>query len=264
VKKLNVLNMFSLKGKTALVTGGAGLYGRQIVYALAQAGAKTYTASRNMENSEDFAENARRQGLDVHALKYDQGSHESILSLKESIQRDSGNLHILVNNSVMRSGHIEELTEETLSKDMEVNSTGLILMCREFGSLMAAQGGGSIINIGSIYGLVGYDDWLYRDTGLNKTGGAAYYYNKGGMQNVTRFFAGYYGPKGVRVNCIHPGGHYTTNLPDAFVKNYTDKTFLKRMADDTDLMGIIVFLASDASAYITGTNIPVDGGLTAK
>jgi NAD(P)-dependent dehydrogenase (short-subunit alcohol dehydrogenase family) len=135
---------------------------------------------------------------------------------------------------------------------------------REFADQMALQGKGSIINIGSIYGLVGYDDWLYEGTGLQKSGGAAYYYNKGGIVNLTKFFAGYYGPRGVRVNCIHPGGYETSAQPDDFKQNYIKKTFLKRLANDEDMKGILVFLSSDASGYITGTNIPVDGGLTAK
>jgi NAD(P)-dependent dehydrogenase (short-subunit alcohol dehydrogenase family) len=186
------------------------------------------------------------------------------VGLRDEILERSGRVDILINNSVARSGHIDDLTPELLDNDLKVNGTGVILMCREFARAMAEKGGGSVINIGSIYGLVGYDDWLYEGTGLQKTGGAAYYYNKGGMANLTRFFAGYYGAENVRFNCIHPGGYETGQTPGDFKKNYMEKTFLKRMANDTDLMGILVFLASDASAYITGANIPVDGGLTAK
>ena len=261
---MNILDSFSLKGKVALVTGGSGLYGRQMVRALAQAGAETYTASRNMEKLTAFTALLKSEGLSVTPLSYDQSSTDSIVALRDEILKRSGKIDILINNSVARSGHIEELTEEKLNDDFSVNATGIIIMCREFGKAMAEAGSGSVINIGSIYGLVGYDDWLYEGTGLFKTGGAAYYYNKGGMTNLTRFFAGYYGPQGVRFNCVHPGGYETDSQPDAFKKNYSDKTFLKRLANDSDMMGILIFLASDASAYITGTNIPVDGGLTAK
>lgn len=261
---MGILDNFSLKGKVALVTGGSGLYGQQMVRAMAEAGAVTYTASRNKDKLEAFCRDLKQEGLEVIPLTYDQGSVESIVALRDEIIKRSGKIDILVNNSVARSGNIEELTEQKANDDFAINATGIIMMCREFGRAMAESGGGSVINIGSIYGLVGYDDWLYEGTGLVKTGGAAYYYNKGGMANLTKFFAGYYGPSGVRFNCIHPGGFETDSQPEAFKKNYTDKTFLKRMANDTDVMGILVFLASDASAYITGTNIPVDGGLTAK
>jgi len=261
---MNVLNSFSLKGKVALVTGGAGLYGRQMVRAMAEAGATTYTASRNIEKLTEFTETLKKEGLSVTPLTYDQGSLESIIALRDEIIKKSGSIDILINNSVYRSGPIEDLTEENANADFSINATGIIMMCREFGKAMAKAGSGSVINIGSIYGLVGYDDWLYEGTGLLKTGGAAYYYNKGGMTNLTRFFAGFYGPSGVRYNCIHPGGYETESQPAAFKKNYSDKTFLKRLANDDDMKGILVFLASDASAYITGTNIPVDGGLTAK
>lgn len=261
---MNILETFNLKGKVALVTGGAGLYGRQMVRAMAQAGAETYTASRNLKKLKEFTDLLKDEGLEVTPLAYDQSSIDSIISLRDEIIRISGKIDILINNSVARSGPVEELTEEKANADFSVNATGVIMMCREFGKAMAGAGSGSIINIGSIYGLVGYDDWLYEGTGLLKTGGAAYYFNKGGMVNLTRFFAGFYGPSGVRFNCIHPGGYETDSQPEAFKKNYSDKTFLKRLANDEDMMGILVFLASDASAYITGTNIPVDGGLTAK
>ncbi len=261
---MNVLDSFSLKGKVALVTGGAGLYGRQMVRALGQAGAKVYTASRNLESLEEFVYKVEKEGIDVTALQYDQSDLDSIVALKNEIIKRSGRMDILINNSVARSGHVEDLSPDLLDNDFKVNASGVIFMCREFGKAMAESGGGSVINIGSIYGLVGYDDWLYEGTGLQKTGGAAYYYNKGGMANLTRFFAGYYGPEKVRFNCIHPGGYETQKTPGDFKQNYINKTFLKRMANDTDLMGALVFLASDASAYVTGTNIPVDGGLTAK
>jgi len=261
---MGILDKFSLKGKVVLVTGGSGQYGRQMVRAMAEAGAITYTASRNMENLKEFCRSLKEGRLEATPLTYDQGSLESIVALRDEIIKRSGRIDILINNSVARSGPVEDLTEEKANNDFRINATGIIMMCREFGKAMAESGGGSVINIGSIYGLVGYDDWLYEGTGLQKTGGAAYYYNKGGMANLTRFFAGFYGPSNVRYNCIHPGGFETDSQPDAFKKNYSDKTFLKRLANDSDVMGALVFLASDASAYITGTNIPVDGGLTAK
>ena len=126
---------------------------------------------------------------------------------------------------------------------------------------MAAHGGGSIINIGSIQGMVGPDLTLYE--GIDWSAPPDYFFHKGGLLQLTRYAAAKLGPRQVRVNCISPGGFFADQ--DAkFVQRYNARTFLNRMASATDLKGVIVFLASDASAYITGANIPVDGGYTAK
>lgn len=127
---------------------------------------------------------------------------------------------------------------------------------------MRVNGTGSIINIGSMMGLVGVEPLNYQGTDMHGWY-PDYFFHKGGMTNLTRFLASYYGPRGIRVNCIHPGG-LNTGQPAAFLKNYSERTCLGRLANDTDLMGIVVFLASAASVYLTGTNIPVDGGYTAK
>jgi NAD(P)-dependent dehydrogenase (short-subunit alcohol dehydrogenase family) len=144
---------------------------------------------------------------------------------------------------------------------MRINATGLILVTRAIGAVMADKG--SIINIGSMMGLVGLEPLNYRGTEMSGWS-PDYFFHKGGMANVTRFFASYYGPRGIRVNCVHPGGLRAPSQPDAFVRNYSERTCLGRLANDTDLIGVILFLASDASLYVTGTNIPVDGGYTAK
>jgi NAD(P)-dependent dehydrogenase (short-subunit alcohol dehydrogenase family) len=259
---MGVLDLFLLKGKTALVTGGAGLYGRQIVRALAEAGARTYIASRNVGALESLAASHRASGLDVRAARLDQSDETSILALRDLIARESGKLDVLVNNSVARplkNGYFSPAKE--IEESMRVNAVGLILLTRAMGEIMAD--GGSIINIGSIMGLVGLEPLNYRGTEMQGWL-PDYVFVKGGMANLTRFLASYYGHRGIRVNCVHPGGLRTPNQPEAFVRNYSERTCLGRLANDTDLMGIIVFLASDASAYVTGTNIPVDGGYTAK
>jgi NAD(P)-dependent dehydrogenase (short-subunit alcohol dehydrogenase family) len=261
---MNTLEMFSLKGKAALVTGGAGLYGRQIVAALAEAGARTYVASRNLGVLEKLAGEHRTLGLDVTALQYDQAEEGSILKLREEIKKRSGRIDILVNNSVLRpmkKGYRDDVL--TFAESMKVNATGLFVITRAFGDMMSEQGNGSIINIGSIQGMIGPDPFIYRGTEMSGWY-PDYFFHKGGIINFTRFIASYYGLQNIRCNCISPGGFLTENMPEAFVRQYSEKTVLGRLAKETDLMGIIVFLASDASAYITGTNIPVDGGYTAK
>ena len=259
---MKVLETFSLKGKVALVTGGAGSYGRQIVRALAEAGARTYIASRNLEVLEKAAAEHRALGHDVRALRLDQADEPSILAARDTIVRESGKLDILVNNAVARpvkKGYFD--TAAAIDESMRVNGTGLILVTRALGEVMAD--GGSIINIGSMMGLVGVEPLNYRGTEMNGWY-PDYFFHKGGMANLTRFLASYYGPRGIRCNCVHPGGLRSPSQPEAFVKNYSERTCLGRLANDTDMMGMIVFLAADASAYVTGTNIPVDGGYTAK
>ena len=255
------MELFNLTGRVALVTGGAGLYGRQIAEALAEAGAKTFIASRGLDALEKQAETFRRAGLDVTALSLDQSREDSILHLLADIVDRAGGCDILVNNAVSRPMDKETPRFEGFSRSMEVNATGIYMMTEIFGRHMAERGSGSIINIGSIYGMVGPDFTLYEDTEMSAP--ADYFFHKGGMIQLTRYAAAVLGPSGVRVNCISPGGFFD-NQPEAFLKRYCARTFLGRMANEQDLKGVVVLLASDASAYLTGANIPVDGGLTAK
>lgn len=260
---MNVLESFSLAGKVALVTGGAGLYGRQIVAALAEAGARTYLASRNLESIEEVAKWHREQGHDVFALPLDQGDEDSILALKSELEQREGRLDILVNNAVartMKAGY--EDTAASFTDSMRINATGLFLITRSLGELLISAGGGSIINIGSIQGMIGPEPALYEGTGMSGFY-PDYFFHKGGIINFTRFCSSYYGQYGIRCNCISAGGFFNGQHPD-FVRRYSEKTTLGRMAGDEDLKGLIVYLASDASLYMTGTNLPLDGGYTAK
>ncbi|MDD2480403.1 MAG: SDR family oxidoreductase [Victivallaceae bacterium] len=262
---MNVLESFSLKGKTALLTGGAGKYGRQIMTALAEAGAETYIASRNLEALDEVASHERAYGHSVTALQLDLGDEKSIFALHQEIMRRSGKIDVLINNAVTRSatnGWNNPLEEFDLS--LHVNASALFTITRIFAEEMKKSQSGSIINIGSMMGMVGVEMGNYGNTGMNANPSPIYFYEKGGMINFTRWAASILGSANIRVNCVSPGGLFTPDLPSQFVKNYSDRTQLGRMANDTDLKGIIVFLASDASKYITGTNIPADGGYTAK
>lgn len=261
---MGVLDTFSLKGKVALVTGGAGLYGRQIVSALAEAGATTFLASRNLEALEVVAAEERVAGHDVVALQLDLGSDASIEALHRTIIEHAGQCDILVNNAVTRSamaGWGHDLDE--YDKSLRINASALFKITALFGKTMAEHKTGSIINIGSMMGMVGLEMSNYFGTDMMPDPSPIYHYEKGGMINFTRWAASILGKDNVRVNCLSPGGFFN-NQPERFVQNYSDRTQLGRMANGTDMMGAIVFLASDASAYITGANIPVDGGYTAK
>ena len=249
---MNVLDRFRLEGKVALVTGGSGLVGRQVVEALVEAGAKVLTASRNPSTGEHSG---------ITTFQFDQGDAKSIDHLAEQVIRHAGAVDILVNNAVLRPMKDWDDPAEDFAASMRVNATGLFLVLRAFGNHMAERERGSIINIGSIQGSVGPDYSLYEALGWGTP--PDYFVHKGGMMQLTRFAAAKLGPRGVRVNCVSPGGVFN-NQDATFVKRYNARTFLGRMAGATDLQGAIVFLASDASAYVTGANIPVDGGYTAK
>jgi NAD(P)-dependent dehydrogenase (short-subunit alcohol dehydrogenase family) len=255
------MDSFRLDGKTAVLTGSAGLFGRQIADALVEAGARLFIASRNIDNLESQAARMRQSGYEVTAHVLDQGSEESILALLKFVLNRAGRVDILVNNSVLRPMSDWSSPAKDFARSMEVNATGIFMMIRAFGEQMAKQNGGSMINIASVYGMVGPDFTLYEGLGWGTP--PDYYFHKGGMIQLTKFAASKLGPCGVRVNCISPGGFYN-NQDRIFVERYAKRTFLGRMANEEDLKGAIVFLASDASAYVTGVNIPVDGGLTAK
>ncbi len=258
---MGVLEKFSLAGKVALVTGGAGLYGRQVVEAMAEAGAKTYVASRNLSNLEELAKSLGEKDLEILPKKLDQGSEESVEGLLKTLLDENGRVDILINNAVLRPMSGWDGPVSQFEESMRVNATGIFLMTRAFGNQMAEQGGGSIVNVGSMQGMIGPDFTLYEGLGWEIP--PDYFFHKGGMLQMTRYAASKLGPKGVRVNTISPGGFYN-GQEEVFVERYNKRTFLERMADGEDLKGVVVFLASDASAYITGANIPVDAGYTAK
>ncbi len=259
---MSVIDSFRLDGKVALVSGGAGLYGRQIVEALAEAGAKVYVASRGREALDKCVAGWKRGGLDVTAETLDQSSPESIEALADRINDQTGGVHVLINNAVARPMKDWSSPAEAFEESMRVNATGVFVMTRTFGEQMTKLGGGSIINVGSIQGMVGPDFTLYE--GLNMSALPDYFFHKAGMLNLTRYAAAKLGPSGIRVNTISPGGLDAGEADPRFVERYAARTFLGRMGNYTDLKGVVVFLASDAAAYITGVNIPVDGGYTAK
>jgi NAD(P)-dependent dehydrogenase (short-subunit alcohol dehydrogenase family) len=260
-KPKTVQELFSLKGRVAVVTGGSGLFGRQIAEALAEAGARTIMASRNLEKLKAQADFFRQNGLEIEVLQYDQSSEESIKQLLKQVLELAGTVDVLVNNSVLRTMKGWEDPAANFTQSMEINGTGLFVMTRTFGDYMATKGRGSIINIGSIQGLIGPDFTLYE--GLGWGAPSDYFFHKGGMVQLTKYAASVLGSRGVRVNTLSPGGFFT-GQDESFVKRYNARTFLGRMANETDIKGGIVYLASDASAYVTGTNLVIDAGYTSK
>jgi len=251
---MHVSELFSLKDKIILITGGAGKYGRCITEALAEAGATVITASRK-----GVIDGLQGKDLDVVAEYLDQGDHDSIIALKNKIKDQYGRLDVLVNCAVARPMKSYDAPLEDWEKSMKVNATGLFDITREMAELIAASGGGTIVNIASMMGMFGPDLSNYEGTDMGELQGD-YFFHKGGMLALTRYFARVLADKKIRVNAISPGGIFA-NQNEQFLKNYTKKVPLGRLANDDDIKGVVVFMASEASSYITGENILMDGGM---
>lgn len=258
---MHLKELLSLKGKIILVSGGAGNYGKCIVEGMAEADGTVIIASRNLEQGQNVAKEFRKKGGDVHALRVDQGEHDSILELKNNIIEQFGKLDVFVNNAVSRPMKGYDAPIEDFGESMRVNATGCMDILREMADLIVQNGGGSIINIGSMMGMFGPDLSNYEGTNMGNPS-PDYFFHNAGLMNLTRYMAQLLAGKNVRVNCVSPGGLFN-NQPERFLENYTKKVPLRRMANRDDIKGLMVLLASEAGAYINGENILMDGGLNA-
>jgi NAD(P)-dependent dehydrogenase (short-subunit alcohol dehydrogenase family) len=262
-ENLHVRELFSLRDRVALVTGGAGRYGRQICQALAEAGATVIVASRSYDKCEAFAEELREGDSDVEALRLDVTDESSLRAASSGIESRWGRLDVLFNSAVVvKAEPVAEHSPEEWARAMESNSTALYRTIRVFGEMMTRQRAGSIVNMASIYGIVSPDFRIYEGC-AEMTNPPSYGFAKAGMIQLTRYLAVHLAAQGVRVNCISPGGLFSETMPSRFVTEYVKRTPLGRMAAANDLKGAVVFLASDASGYVTGQNLIVDGGYTA-
>jgi NAD(P)-dependent dehydrogenase (short-subunit alcohol dehydrogenase family) len=263
---------FDLQGRVALVTGATGLLGREHCHALRAAGARVIVADLDRDKCEAFA---HELGESATGVVLDVSRRESVDSALAAIRPRSETIDILVNNAAVNDmfenpvvageqSRFENYPEAMWRKMFDVNVTGMFLCCQVFGAQMARQRRGSIINIASTYGIVAPDQSLYRRPDGTQAfyKSAAYPATKGAVIAFTRFLAAYWGKNGVRVNTLSPGG-VENSQDDYFVESYSSKTPLGRMASPQDYRGAIVFLASDASGYMTGANLVVDGGWTA-
>ena len=269
--KNNIKDIFSLKSKVAVVTGAIGLIGKNHCKALAESGATVIVCDLDENKSKKFAKTLKNNSKGFYL---DVTDKNSIIKVKNIILKEFGHIDILVNNaaindmfenplSALEQSKFENYPLELWQKSIDVNVTGVFLCSQIFGSVMAKQKKGSIINIASTYGVVAPDQSLY----INEKGKQTFYKSpaypatKGAVISFTKFLASYWGKSGVRVNTLTPGG-VENNQDKFFVNNYSKKTPLNRMAQPTDYKGALVFLASDASSYMTGANLVVDGGFT--
>lgn len=258
---MHIWKLFDLKGKIALVTGGAGRYGAYIAEGLGEAGATVIIASRNLDVCQNKAEQLLSGGLDIRALEVDIADEGSVKALREKILSDSGKIDILVNNAVGRASDLAQTVPQIWAESMKINAVGLCICCNIFLEAMIPQGSGNIINISSMYGTVGQDPHMYNETSMISDFSGDYMFHKGGMINYTRYLAARYGGYNIRVNCISPGGMFA-NQPEEYLEKYYSRVPLGRMAKGDDIKGAVVYLSSDASAYVTGQNLHVDGGWT--
>jgi 2-deoxy-D-gluconate 3-dehydrogenase len=284
-----VSELFRLDGQIAIVTGGAGLLGRQFCRALAQAGARVIVADLNKEDADIIAQQINLDGYQAKAIKADITNPTSVNDMVSMASSWGGKLDILVNSAALDPKfdpqHIAERNHpapypvnqneefasgafETFSLDewkaaLEVNLTGVFLCCQAACKLMLKQGKGVIINIGSMYGIVGPDQRLYQRPDQPPKFKPVYYtVSKAGVLGLTRYLATYFAGKNIRVNALTPGGVYNGH-DEIFLEAYAARSVLGRMAAQDEMNGALLFLASDASSYMTGANLVVDGGWTA-
>lgn len=269
---MTIPEMFSLQGKVAVVTGALGLLGKQHCMALAEAGAAVVVSDMDGRASHDFAKTLSPECIGVCT---DVTDMHSVESLRDTVLYQFGKVDILVNNAAVNDmvenpisaadeSAFENYPLKLWKKVMDVNVTGTFLCAQVLGKEMAQRGGGSIINVASTYGVVAPDQSLYTapDGTQLMYKSPVYPASKGAVLSFTRFLATYWGQAGVRVNALSPGG-VENGQQQFFLEKYAARTPLGRMAAPDDYKGALLFLASDASRYMTGANLLVDGGWTA-
>jgi Dehydrogenases with different specificities (related to short-chain alcohol dehydrogenases) len=269
-----IFEKFSLQGKTAIVTGGPGLLGAEFCRTLAEAGANVVVADLNGQAAESVAAGLKQAGYSANGAAVDITRPDAVKELVERTVKMFGSLDILVNSAAIdpkfdpshpgtNDGAFETFPLELWQQAINVNLTGAFLCSQVAAVAMLKQGSGSIINICSMYGLVGPDQRLYEKLGEEPRYKPAYYpVTKAGILGLTRYIATYYAGKGIRANALTPGGIYNGN-DEEFLKNYSARAVMGRMARKDEMNGALLFLASDASSYMTGSNLVVDGGWTA-
>jgi len=262
---------FDLQDRVVVVTGCTGVLGRAYCRAIASRGAKLVmadVASRNpAQAADELADSVRCEAVGVDC---DVGQEHDVVALFQAAIRRFGRVDSVLNNAaatgenLMAVGDVfadfEDYPLSVWDQVLRVNLTGVFLVAREGGKAMLASGGGSLVNVSSIYGVVGPDHRIYADMPFASF--PAYSASKAGVHGLTRWLATYWGRKGVRVNTLVPGGVFNGH-DERFVQRYSDRTPMGRMANSDDLVGAVVYLISDASRYCTGQQFFVDGGLTA-
>jgi 2-deoxy-D-gluconate 3-dehydrogenase len=274
---MTIFDKFSLKDKVAIVTGGGGQLGTEFCKTFAEAGASVVVADLLIDHANRTSKLLSDSGYPNFAFPLDVTSVDSTRELVAETVKRFGRLDILVNSAALdpkfdpdaaskgiAPGAFEDYPLEQWNAALNVNLTGMFLVTQACVKQMVAQGKkGSIINICSTYGLNGPDQRIYIKDGKRVAFKPVYYTTtKAGVMGFTKYLAAYYAETEIRVNALTPGGVFN-NHEEYFVKNYSAKTIMGRMAKKDEMNGALLFLASDASSYMTGNNVIVDGGWTA-
>ncbi|AQP48082.1 short-chain dehydrogenase [Tessaracoccus aquimaris] len=266
--------LFDVAGRRVLVTGGLGQIGTEFVRAFQERGATVFVASRSV--TQQALEERFGDTTNLVPMQLDITAPEDVRARLSEVARDGGPITIVVNNAGLDtqpsappevSGPFEDFPVEIFREVIEVNLTGTFIVTQAAGAVMRDHGvGGSIINVGSIYGMLSpiQDIYAYRaEQGQPFTKPVAYSAAKSGIYNLTRYAATYWGRHGIRVNTLTPSGVRRDTQDATFQANYTARMPIGRMAEADEFNGAVIFLASDASRYVTGSNLVVDGGWTA-
>lgn len=262
---------FSLINQVVVVTGSSGLLGAAYCNALAQRGARLVMADLPKTSPSLQAANLSSEtGASTLGIACDVGSESDVKRLFTSALEHFGQVNVVLNNAASTSEHLmnagdlfsdfENYPLAVWEQVLRTNLTGVFLVAREGGKAMLLSGGGSLINVSSIYAVAGPDHSIYE--GMPFSSFPAYSAGKAGVHGLTLWLSTYWGRKGIRVNTLIPGGVFNLH-EEEFVRRYSNRTPMGRMASTDDLVGMVIFLASEASSYCTGQKFVVDGGLTA-
>tara|TARA_B100000963_G_C22611573_1_gene665141 strand:+ start:1500 stop:2234 length:735 start_codon:yes stop_codon:yes gene_type:complete len=241
----------NLENKVIIVTGGSGLIGKEIIKSIINCGGIPINLDTDKNSSL------------CETIKTDICSDTEVSIAIKKIKIKYEKIDGLVNSAYPRTNdwglNIEKVNKESFIDNLNMQLSSIFSICKMTFDIMKKSRSGSIVNISSIYGSIGFDRNLYKNTTITLP--VAYSAVKGGMDSMNRYFASYYGKYNIRSNCISPGGIYN-NHESKFVKNYNKKVPLRRMGKPEDIAPAVVFLLSDDSSYLTGQNIKIDGGLT--
>lgn len=262
--QINFKEKFDLSGKVIVISGACGLIGRAFCEAVAQFGGHVVAADIALSKPLEFAADLeKRNGVSCMGFEVQVEDKSSVLKLKEAVLEKYGRMDGLVTGHQNKSHLIfepfEQVSEENWDTVVNVNLKGTFLLCQIIGSYMAEKGSGSIVNIPSTYSVVAPNQNLYKGTKMGCP--AAYSASKGGIDALSQYLASYWAAKGVRVNMITPHGVWN-NHEEAFEKNFAQFSPMQRMSYNHEVAPALVYLLSDASSYVTGNNMLVEGGWT--